>query len=368
MSSHFESLGFDIRNYDEFCALIATAANRGKPLFTRSGRYLLWKIGNGIEMWAQMNQDGRLIGMNPHFRGPTTQIVGITRKFPFEETPLDGSFEAWANPEVDLAGDPPSVSGSYPFIFDSPAYTWFQNLPLPCLARVQLAAFAHHLEIQEDSKDGQPLEIAGNPLSDEFFFPVGTFEKTDEKTPEATACFGGALVSCQPMINPLSNRPFTLATIRTCGMLIDLLISSKLIDRPLIPGQRVSGHFWLSGMIKEILHPCSGMNRLHDPLLFECKIAGISYQKVGEQTHSLLFGDRLELKRETDNEYDEDAISVYTLDPIKLGYIPRAMNAYLAAQMDRGVEPIAHLVKKHWEPNNDIVIRVYLPSDPGPGA
>lgn len=54
-----------------------------------------------------------------------------------------------------------------------------------------------------------------------------------------------------------------------------------------------------------------------------------------ERYHQLEKDEALDLVREPDNEYDENAIAVYS-DGIKIGYIPRTMNADLAEAMDEG--------------------------------
>ncbi|WP_255329417.1 HIRAN domain-containing protein [Paracoccus albicereus] len=51
-------------------------------------------------------------------------------------------------------------------------------------------------------------------------------------------------------------------------------------------------------------------------------------------------GQSLHLRREADNDYDPRAVSVWTLDERKLGYVPRADNKSLANLLDAGV-PLA---------------------------
>jgi hypothetical protein len=59
------------------------------------------------------------------------------------QSELDGSFYAWVNPS---SADGPA-SGDYPLVFDCPDAAMHDDLELPCVAPVQLAGFAHHLEI-----------------------------------------------------------------------------------------------------------------------------------------------------------------------------------------------------------------------------
>lgn len=62
---------------------------------------------------------------------------------------------------------------------------------------------------------------------------------------------------------------------------------------------------------------------------------------------------RLVLRREPDNEYDECAIEVYTLTGDKLGYVPKNHNRVIAALMDQHCKidaVIVRLDRQAWEP------------------
>ena len=75
----------------------------------------------------------------------------------------------------------------------------------------------------------------------------------------------------------------------------------------------------------------------HDIFLLHTHIAGTSYiEDIMELEPFINAGDRLEMFREPDNEYDELAILVKNADGIKLGYIPRVQNAVFARLMDAG--------------------------------
>ena len=71
-------------------------------------------------------------------------------------------------------------------------------------------------------------------------------------------------------------------------------------------------------------------------------IAGIQYHEVGEYDECLgtiipALGDRLELVREPDNHYDENAIKVmWRNGQHHIGYIPRTIASYIAQIMDSG--------------------------------
>ena len=73
-----------------------------------------------------------------------------------------------------------------------------------------------------------------------------------------------------------------------------------------------------------------------DILLFGSHIAGTSYIDDQSIFDELRAGDKLFLKREPDNRFDENAILVLDEKSRKLGYIPEKDNLVFARLMDAG--------------------------------
>lgn len=366
MTSKFDCLGFDIKNEYEYEDIIRMTAENGESLPTPSGGYLSWQFGNGIELWALLNERSRLAGLNPHFRGNTTQILALSRKINHPESALDGAFEGWANPQIDRTVAPVDIYGDYPLVFDSPAFDWFQNLDFPMVARVQLVGFGLTLDVQNDDENYRPVEIGSSQLAKNFFIPIGTFKEAEGVYPESIAWIGGKVLSCKPLYNTVSKQYFTMATLRSWSMDLDIVIPQGLLEKPLAAGQIIHGNFQLSGMIQEILETFDGQTAIQRGRLFlQTQIAGTQYQDIDETAKKLRFGDRLQLEREPRNHHDKNAIAVYTTDSVKLGYIPKSENYALAKIMDSGSQPPAHIVEKNLGDFDQIIIRVYLPPDPG---
>lgn len=81
-------------------------------------------------------------------------------------------------------------------------------------------------------------------------------------------------------------------------------------------------------------------------LLWTCPIAGMRYAEGAEAAvKGMESGARLELRRENDNRHDGNAIAVMAGD-VRLGYIPRACNADIAAWMDKGERFVAHAIMR----------------------
>ena len=74
----------------------------------------------------------------------------------------------------------------------------------------------------------------------------------------------------------------------------------------------------------------------HEILLFGSYIAGTSYIDDQSIFDELKDGDKLFLKREPDNRFDENAILVLDENGRKLGYIPEKDNLVFARLMDAG--------------------------------
>ena len=73
-----------------------------------------------------------------------------------------------------------------------------------------------------------------------------------------------------------------------------------------------------------------------DIMLARMHVAGTYYYEAEQAAEGLSEGQRFGLRREPENEHDEFAIEVLTLEGHKLGYIPRQYNEIPARLMDAG--------------------------------
>ena len=99
-------------------------------------------------------------------------------------------------------------------------------------------------------------------------------------------------------------------------------------------------------------------------IFLKTKIVGTQFRGISAQVRlaRLMDQERVELRREPHNEYDSNAISVWSNEGIgvdeysgmphgiMLGYIPKAKNADLARQMDEGIQ-----VCGFWEEDGEVV-------------
>jgi hypothetical protein len=82
-------------------------------------------------------------------------------------------------------------------------------------------------------------------------------------------------------------------------------------------------------------------------LLKEVNIAGVPYHDASEPSvlAKLEVGERVILRREPENPYDNMAIAIHTLRGDMLGYVPRIQNRTMARIADQGIELRGWLVK-----------------------
>lgn len=90
-------------------------------------------------------------------------------------------------------------------------------------------------------------------------------------------------------------------------------------------------------------------------------LAGFQFYAGREMWDEMKVGDALVLSREPDNPHDANAVRVDWRGR-KLGYLPRAENRAVAAEMDRGGKVTARIsrLNRHLDPWKRIRVDVYV--------
>lgn len=248
MPSHFSTIGFDVQTQEGFVALARQVAEQAQAIPAKPGQYLRWTGGSGEELWLQIDADGDLIGMNPHFGGASSVRVALQARVRREsDTALDGAFHGWADPEQDKPD-----SGAYPFVFDVPDAATYSDLELPGIAKAQIAAFAHEITFHASpsahsvSQADQEVKFAS-----QSFIPSGLFTPDGVTTqpPEAMAIFTGHVVQARVRKNAITGAPFYWALVDTLGGTYDVVVEQNLLAHVPSAGGVLSGSFWLSGRL-----------------------------------------------------------------------------------------------------------------------
>ncbi|MEZ4223305.1 MAG: hypothetical protein R3B13_20335 [Polyangiaceae bacterium] len=250
MPSHLSTIGFKVESDDELLDLANTIGPQATPYEVEGGTYYRWRGDSGEELWLILDNEGDLVGTNPHFSGESSIAVGVQARIErVPDFPLEGAYYVWASPpEDDLE------AGEYPFVFDCPDATTYADIDLPGRCTAQVAAFAHEIEFfaSEAAFDASQTE-AETRFASKSFFPIGLFSEDGEAAspPDATALFTGTVVKAASKTNPMSGNRFHWALVETLGGQFDVVIDPELLAATPEPGGILSGVFWLSGRLVE---------------------------------------------------------------------------------------------------------------------
>lgn len=244
MASHYSSIGLPIDSERDLERLVAHAAAQAESIEVAGGRYLRWRDPSGAGLILQVDRGRNLIGAHPHFFGDARMLARVMARIERpDETPLDGAFHAWATPDEADEDD-----GAYPFVFDCPEARRFERFGLPLLAEVQLAAFAHEIEVF-DSPEAHAAAQAEEPrFASQSFIPLGLFELQGD-SPASLALLTGHVLRSQRRVNGLTGQPFCWIEVETYAATLDVVVDPTLLGQEPRPGGVISGHFWLSGQL-----------------------------------------------------------------------------------------------------------------------
>ena len=237
MPSHFEAIGVKINSMEEMEELFSKCLEHGTEINTEYGKYYFWDMGNGAELWGQLDSDNEA-GLNPHFSGSSSFKAILEREIKDEERPaMDGSLHCQ------------SVEGQYPFAVDIPDMK-VRKVEFPKTCSIQLSAFAHNVDIYESEEDYNKKNTSEPKFATEHFIPTGLFTD-DGQTATAHAMFGGIIKTAEKRKNSVTGLDFYYALVKTLGGEIDVVISPDLIKDGIVlkKGYILSGHFWLSAKI-----------------------------------------------------------------------------------------------------------------------
>lgn len=243
MPTHFSTIGLIINTDEELLELVERVMPSSERFETPLGSYLRWADPSGAELWAQLNAENQLIAVNPHFGGKSKVRVLLTDLLE-SGTPLDGRYHGWADPEKAEA----ESSGAYPFLFDAPDAACHSAVVLPGELDVQIAAFAHDVQVFSTPKEFEASQNGEGWHTSKQFIPSGLMG-TAENGYRAEAAFTGHVIQSQTRKNQLSGLDFTWCLVTSTGGTFDIVADPELLPKAPTVGAVVTGTFWLSGRI-----------------------------------------------------------------------------------------------------------------------
>jgi hypothetical protein len=259
--SQFSALGFSVSSGEDLAALATHVAERAETIDAGAGQYLKWAPPSGEQLWLQLKRNGDAMGMTPHFEGKSSVRVAIEARVVRDaQTPLDGTFLAWANPPDDAR-----VGGDYPFAFDCPDAATHETLALPAMLTAQVAAFAQQITVYR-SQEAYDAAQAGQGLAfgSRSFIPSGLVSPSGEPVvpPESHALIAGQVIEAAERRNAVTGQPFWWALVDTIGGTYDVVIDPALLSAPVDPGNIATGWFWLSGRLRTDEAPAGWLRKL----------------------------------------------------------------------------------------------------------
>ena len=240
-------IGFGSPQGPELESLARKCFENGRASRCPHGTYIVWALGQGIELWVQLNQREELIGLNPHFSGKTCLSLGLVQRIERDGFPMDGGFLSTALP---TAGDP--GHGAFQFVFDVPDFRIHDEVNLPLLKPIQLCAFAQQCSIFESEAAYRAVAAKrGFSLSSDAFVPSGFFdgERRRMAEPLASAMICGNIAEVVEIVNPLTRNRFFQIQVLTCIGKVDVVADAELLPQRAKPGQLLQCSVWLSGKI-----------------------------------------------------------------------------------------------------------------------
>lgn len=244
MASHFSSLGIKITSKEDFIEHYNRAYNEGERIATAMGHYYLLKMGEGVELWGQMDRLNTALGMNPAFNGNGRIKVRVERAIHRDsDTALDGALYGWADP------DDNAESGAYPMVFDVPNFCVIEDMQMPQTVDVQVTALAHELSVYSNEADFDASQTGELKFAAESFIPSGLFGDEGTSDFEAQAMFTGTVLETAVLTNGMSGLEFVWAKVKTLGGEYDVVADPSLVTDEIVVGGIIQGSFWLTGRI-----------------------------------------------------------------------------------------------------------------------
>lgn len=249
MSSHFACVGFPVTDMEGYWALARRAAAEGVRMETPAGGALVrWAVGNGPEVWTQVDPAGDVVGATPYFSPSASFRISVTGSGEDPEERFEGWIDGWLEPTEE---DEP-FSGLFPLRITLVDYAISSRrlTRYPALHRVELIALAHEADVFADEAAYKAAP------GDVFRLPMQSFVSTahssaDEPQPfaEATALASGTVIEAASMINPATEATFWRVGLATQSMTLPGFIAPADAGGAIRPGQILSGGFWLLGRL-----------------------------------------------------------------------------------------------------------------------
>lgn len=245
MVGHFETIGFDTRNEEDFEKLSIQAEKNGEILNIESAPsyYRCWKIGNHIELWVAIEKE-YFQCFSPYYS--TGRIIDMRLIYEVEDNNCE--FERGYYAEV-LDSE---TASDVPIIFDMPnSMITRKRTELNTVQKVELCGFAERIAYYASEDDFRKVKPR---MSSTYYLPCGTFSpRVDDPDfkQSAHAFLAGIIKKVRKETNPITLKTFYHLTIENTLHEMDIVVSSEELSDKVETGAIVDGTFWFTGKIVE---------------------------------------------------------------------------------------------------------------------
>jgi hypothetical protein len=244
VATHFSTIGLPLSTDTELLECVERVMPDAEKFPTPHGTYYRWVDPSGAELWIQLNAENELIGVNPHFGGRSRVRVLLTHFLDMgNPNLLEGRFHGWADPTKAVADQ----SGAYPFLCDAPDAACHLGLTFPTEVDVQVAAFAHDIQVFPNPKAFDATQTSDTWQTSQSFVPAGLLGAANEG--RAEAAFNGHVIRSERRTNRLTGVEFIWCLVNSTGGTFDVVVDPELLPQLPPAGGVISGGFWLTGRI-----------------------------------------------------------------------------------------------------------------------
>lgn len=250
MSSHFSTIGFPVRNMEEYWALARRATEAGVRNATPDGSALVrWAVDSGPEIWTNISRGGDVLGAVPFFSTGTSYRMSVTATGDDPDEEMEGWIDGWLEPSED---DEP-FSGAFPLRVSLVNYALARSRlgVFPSVHRLEVVALAHEADLFEDEAAyaSAPGEIYRVPIGS--FVSSAHFAADDEEQAfsEATALVTGRITSARLLTNPATAQSFWWVQLAVGGVTLHTFADGETLGGEPLEGQILGGSFWLLGRL-----------------------------------------------------------------------------------------------------------------------
>ena len=250
MPSHFSTIGFPVRNMEEYWALAKRAAETGVRNAAADGSALVrWAVDSGPEIWTHVNRAGDVVGAIPFFSTGHTYRLAVTGTGDDPDEEMEGWIDGWLEPSEDEE----PYSGAFPLRTSLVNYALARSRlgVFPSVHRLELVALAHEADLFNDDAAyaSAPGEVYRVPIGS--FVSSAHFAADDEEQAfsEATALLTGRIVSARLLTNPATSAPFWWVQVTVGGVTLHTFADRETLGGEPLEGQILGGSFWLLGRL-----------------------------------------------------------------------------------------------------------------------